>query len=116
MYRILLMGLAIIGLATASAAALAAGALPPVGPGDSVLGSAKAPVTVIEYASLTCPHCARFENDIFPRIKTELIDTGKIRYVFRDFPLTNWRCRPRSSRNANRTATLASTRGCFRAR
>jgi protein-disulfide isomerase len=50
-------------------------------------GNPKAKVTVIEYASLTCPHCARFENDVFPEIKKNYTDTGKIRFVFRDYPL-----------------------------
>jgi protein-disulfide isomerase len=52
-------------------------------------GNPKAKVTVIEYASLTCPHCARFTNDVFPEIKKNYIDTGKIRFVFRDYPLDN---------------------------
>ena len=71
-------------------AALALGAanapVPPVGPADMVLGRPDAPVTVIEYGSLTCPHCAVFDQAIFPRLKTEWIDTGRIRFVFRDYP------------------------------
>jgi protein-disulfide isomerase len=54
---------------------------------DMILGKADAPVTVIEYASLTCPHCAHFAANTFPKVKQELIDTGKIRWVYRDFPL-----------------------------
>lgn len=54
---------------------------------DEVMGKADAPVTMIEYASLTCPHCAHFEGDIFPQIKSAYIDTGKLRFVYRDFPL-----------------------------
>ena len=54
---------------------------------DRAVGRDDAPVTVVEYYSLTCPHCARFARDTFPRIKSELIDTGKLRYVFRDYPL-----------------------------
>lgn len=54
---------------------------------DIVLGKADAPVTVIEYASLTCPHCARFQNETMPQIKKNLIETGKLRWVMRDFPL-----------------------------
>ncbi len=54
---------------------------------DFVRGAANAPVTVIEYASLTCPHCARLHTETLPRIKTEYIDTGRVRWVFRDFPL-----------------------------
>jgi protein-disulfide isomerase len=51
------------------------------------LGPANAPVTITEYASLTCPHCAAFNEAVFPKIKAAYIDTGKIRYVFREFPL-----------------------------
>jgi protein-disulfide isomerase len=49
------------------------------------LGSPKAPVTVIEYASASCPHCARFNNEVFPAFKAKYIDTGKVRYAFREF-------------------------------
>lgn len=55
--------------------------------GDRALGSPTAPVTVIEYASLTCPHCRRFHLSTYPRVKKELIDTGKIRYIVREFPI-----------------------------
>jgi protein-disulfide isomerase len=54
---------------------------------DHVLGNKDAKVTVIEYASLTCPHCAALNNDVLPRIKKEYVETGKVRYVYRDFPL-----------------------------
>jgi len=54
---------------------------------DMAVGQANAPITIIEYASLTCPHCAHFEADIFPKIKSTYIDTGKVRFVYRDFPL-----------------------------
>lgn len=53
------------------------------------LGSAAAPVTIVEYASMTCPHCAHFNNDVLGEIKKQLIDTGKARLVYRDFPLDN---------------------------
>ena len=68
---------------------LAAGAMPAVAAeGQEVaLGDAAAPVTMIEYASLTCPHCAAFHKELLPGIKERWIDTGKVRYVFRDFPL-----------------------------
>ena len=55
--------------------------------GDRVLGKATAPVTVIEYVSLTCPHCANFQKTLFPRVKKEFIDTGKVRYIVREFPI-----------------------------
>ncbi len=55
--------------------------------GDVVLGSDKAPVTIIEYASMTCPHCAHFSTTTFPELKQRYIDNGKVRFIFRDFPL-----------------------------
>lgn len=54
---------------------------------DMVLGRAEAPVTLIEYASLTCPHCANFHANVLPVLKTDYIDTGKLKLIFRDFPL-----------------------------
>ena len=54
---------------------------------DMALGPANAAVTITEYASMTCPHCAAFTENVFPKIKSEYIDTGKVRYVFREFPL-----------------------------
>jgi protein-disulfide isomerase len=56
-------------------------------PDDLVLGDPKAPITVIEYSSLSCPHCARFQKDVLPRVKADFIDTGKVSWVMRDFPL-----------------------------
>ncbi len=56
-------------------------------PTDHVLGDPKAPVTVIEYASLTCSHCAHFHIQILPDLKKKWIDTGKVKLVYRDFPL-----------------------------
>lgn len=55
--------------------------------GDVMLGSDKAPVTIIEYASMTCPHCAHFSENTFPELKKRYIDTGKVRYTLRTFPL-----------------------------
>ena len=60
------------------------GALP-----DMVMGKADAPVTIVEYASMTCPHCAHFQETTFPELKKRYIDTGKVRYIFREFPLDN---------------------------
>src|ERR1700733_2060735 len=54
---------------------------------DMALGPANAAVTITEYASMTCPHCAAFTENVFPKIKSEFIDSGKIRFVFREFPL-----------------------------
>lgn len=53
---------------------------------DIVLGAANAPVTLIEYASSTCPHCAEFHAEVFDQLKANYIDTGKVRYVFREYP------------------------------
>ncbi|MBB5746523.1 thioredoxin domain-containing protein [Brevundimonas variabilis] len=53
---------------------------------DRVLGRADAPVTVVEYASFTCPHCADWHNTVLPDFKARFIDTGKVRLVFRDLP------------------------------
>ena len=77
---VLLLGIAAVA-ATAAPAAL------DVSPQDRVLGKDNAPITVVEYASMTCPHCARFQMVVFPDIKKDWIDTGKVRWVFRDYPL-----------------------------
>ena len=53
---------------------------------DRVLGKATAPLTVIEYASMTCPHCAHLHEDVMPSIKSDWIDTGKVKLIYRDFP------------------------------
>ncbi len=55
--------------------------------GDRTLGNPNAPVTVIEYASLTCPHCRNYHANVFPKVKQAYIDTGKVRYIVREFPL-----------------------------
>jgi protein-disulfide isomerase len=55
--------------------------------GDMVLGNNDAPVTVVEYASMTCPHCAQFHEQTYPELKKRYIDTGKVRFIFREFPL-----------------------------
>ncbi|WP_455482277.1 DsbA family protein [Bartonella sp. B35(2025)] len=52
---------------------------------DRIEGEENAPVTIIEYASLTCAHCAHFYNDIFPKIRKKYIKTGKVKFIFRDF-------------------------------
>jgi protein-disulfide isomerase len=54
--------------------------------GEQALGSDNAPVTIIEYASMTCPHCAHFALTTFPQIKEKYIDTGKVRFILREFP------------------------------
>ena len=54
---------------------------------DRALGNANAPVTITEYSSLTCPHCMAFHRDVLPDLKKAYIDTGKVRLIYRDFPL-----------------------------
>ncbi|HYE41751.1 MAG TPA: DsbA family protein [Caulobacteraceae bacterium] len=54
--------------------------------GDMSMGRADAPVTVVEYASVTCSHCAAWNEEVFPAFKAKYIDTGQVRYVFREFP------------------------------
>jgi protein-disulfide isomerase len=54
---------------------------------DMALGQPTAPVTIVEYASMTCPHCGNFNKDTFDTLKSDYIDTGKVYYVFREFPL-----------------------------
>ena len=58
-----------------------------VTPKDRVLGQTDAPITIVEYASMTCPHCAHFANDVLPELKQKWIDTGKAKLVMRPFPL-----------------------------
>jgi protein-disulfide isomerase len=55
--------------------------------GDMAQGDEKAPITIIEYASMTCPHCAAFHANTYPELKKRYIDTGKVRFIFREFPL-----------------------------
>lgn len=56
---------------------------------EMTLGDAKAPITMVEYASMTCGHCAAFHNKVLPTIKEKYIETGKVRLVMREFPLDN---------------------------
>lgn len=84
-----------LSLTLAFGAVLAVGACNKAGAGGTAtaglseagytIGDAKAPVTVIEYGSLTCPHCARWEEEVYPAFKAKYVDTGKVRYTFREY-------------------------------
>ena len=67
--------------------AVAADVAKPVSLPDIVIGSPKAPVTITEFASMSCPHCAAFGENVFPMLRSKYIDAGKVRFVFREFPL-----------------------------
>ncbi len=69
-----------------AAPAVAASGIETVLPTDMVMGKADAPVTIIEYASVTCPACAAFNTQIIPEVKTKYIDTGKVKLIYREFP------------------------------
>ena len=66
---------------------LASGVNVELKPTDNVHGSPDAPITVVEYASMTCPHCAAFHKEVVPQLTKDYIDTGKVKMVFREFPL-----------------------------
>lgn len=87
---------------TQSPAAQSPAALPVIGAEEHIIGDPGAPVTIIEYASMTCPHCARFHGEILPELTRDYVDTGKVRIVFRDFPLDG---------HALRAAALAECAG-----
>lgn len=90
-------GLALVAMAPALARPVRAAALD-----EHVIGDANAPVTMIEYSSLSCPHCAAFHKETLPVLKERYIDTGKVKLVLRDFPLEP---------NALRAAMLAHCAG-----
>lgn len=82
MRRLVIAGAAAFALASCSGGSGGAG----VSPDDMVLGSADAPVTIIEYASATCPHCGEFHHQVWDQLKANYIDTGRVRFVFREYP------------------------------
>ena len=55
--------------------------------GEAVQGKPDAPITLIEYASMTCSHCANFDTQVYPTLRSKYIDPGKVRYILREFPL-----------------------------
>jgi protein-disulfide isomerase len=79
--------LLLLGSQASAQSVAAADLMVPPSLGDMSLGKADAPVTIVEYASMTCPHCAHFAETTFPELKKRYIDTGKVRFIFREFPL-----------------------------
>ncbi|MEO3428416.1 thioredoxin domain-containing protein [Pelagibius sp. CAU 1746] len=71
----------------------------PVFADDHVLGSAEAPVTILEYSSLTCPHCANFHKNTLPQVKSDWIDAGRARMVYRHYPLDQLALRAAAAAN-----------------
>ena len=89
MIRTLFLMLALVAAplsASAPAVAQTASGLPAVSASDRVLGRANAPVTVIEYASFVCSHCAHWHTTVLPSFKARFIDTGQVKLVFRNLP------------------------------
>lgn len=78
---------ALLAVASVTVFSLPAESGDPLFDDDYILGDRDAPITIIEYSSLTCPHCANFHKDTLPEIKANWIDTGKARIVYRHFPL-----------------------------
>jgi protein-disulfide isomerase len=77
----ILLGLAALLLLPAASM----GARPAVRPDDMTLGNARAKVVVVEYASLSCPHCARFHNTVYPAFRKKYVDSGKVLFVYREY-------------------------------
>jgi protein-disulfide isomerase len=75
------------GAALAQSETAAALVTKPVTLPDMALGQTRAPITIVEFSSLTCPHCADFAENVFPMLQSKYIDTGKVRFVSREFPL-----------------------------
>jgi protein-disulfide isomerase len=73
--------------AAVAQSAIAAAVTKPVSLPDIAIGSATASITLTEYSSMSCPHCAAFGQNVFPMLRSKYIDTGKVRFVFREFPL-----------------------------
>ena len=74
-----------LALAAVAALTLTACSKTDAATGEMAMGKANAPVTVVEYASVTCSHCANFNEEVFPAFKAKYVDTGQVRYVFREF-------------------------------
>jgi protein-disulfide isomerase len=84
---LILLGVTGVFLVPANPAVADAQSVLQISKDDRILGKPDAPITIVEYASMTCSHCAHFANEVLPEIKKEWIDTGKAKLVLRDFPL-----------------------------
>jgi protein-disulfide isomerase len=82
-----LAGYMIFGPAASPLAVITSAQNVEIKPTDMVHGNANAPVTIVEYASMTCPHCAAFQKDVIPLINKDYVDPGKVKIVFREYPL-----------------------------
>ena len=91
----LVLGLGLIAPFTAGLplTALAAGVDLEAAKAPRVIGDPDAKVTIVEYFSMTCPHCARFHTEVLPKLKESYVDTGKVKIEFKDFPLDQWALR-----------------------
>lgn len=81
-----------------------------IDPSDPVLGNADAPVTIIEFSDFECPFCKQYHDTTFKQIKQTYIDTGKVKYIFKDFPLSQLHPRAQASAEA---AQCANDQGKF---
>src|SRR5215468_6959964 len=86
-FAVVALAAAMAGTSASAQSALAAQVAKPVSLPDVSIGSPKATVTITEYASMSCPHCAAWGENVFPMLRSRYIDTGKVRFVFREFPL-----------------------------
>ena len=86
-FTVVALAAAVAGTPARAQSALAAQVAKPVSLPDIAIGSPKAAVTITEYASMSCPHCAAWGENVFPLLRSRYIDTGKVRFVFREFPL-----------------------------
>lgn len=84
--QLILGGASLVALAACSGGNGGSSAGTGPSPDDMVLGSPNARATLIEYASATCPHCAHFHETVWDQLKTNYIDTGKVRFIFREYP------------------------------
>src|SRR5262249_55033416 len=86
-FAVVALAAAVTGTSARAQSALAAQVAKPVSLPDVSIGSSKATVTITEYASMSCLHCASCGENVFPMLRSRYIDTGKVRFVFREFPL-----------------------------